>query len=262
MHQSKASTVGYINRKYNMTMKIGALTNLLNDTLLYGEYKGVPDYVEAYISKERFDKIQEIIARNVRQSYSPSHIFLFSSMIRCHHCGCKLIGNSNNYRNKIYYTYRCNKYRFDKVCINKNSISERKIEQQLLDNLELYVANSMVRVSKIKDNTPDNIHEIEIRELKDEMSRLNMMFRKGRISEEEYDTDYFKLEKKLEKLDVPHDEPREIDAEHLKEILESNYREIYAKLDKEHKRAFWHGLIKEFTIGEDRKIIPDSVIFF
>lgn len=262
LHQSKASTVGYINRKYNMTMTLKSLSNLLKSPLLYGEYKGIPNYVEPSITKERYDRIQEISARNVRQAYAPTHIFLFSSMIKCRDCGCVLIGNASKRGERLYYVYRCNNYRVKKICPNKQSISEIQIERQLLDNLEFYVANSVVKVSKVKDNTPDNKHEIEIREIKDEMSRLNMMFRKGRISEEEYDTDYFKLEKKLEKFDVPHEEPREIDAEHLKEILESNYREIYAKLDKEHKRAFWHGLIKEFSVGEDRQIIPDSIVFF
>lgn len=262
MHHSKASTVGYINKKYGMNLTVRTLTNILKSTLLYGEYKGIMDYVDAYITKERYDRIQEITHRNARQSYSPKHIFLFSSMVKCYHCGRTLIGNSNLAHGKMYYSLRCNHYRLDKVCINSNSISENKIEKQLLENLELYVANSLVRVSKVKDNTPDNNHEIEIREIKEEMSRLNMMFRKGRISEEEYDTDYFKLENKLEKLDVPHDEPREIDVEHIKELLESNWREIYNNLDKERKRAFWHGIIKEFTIGEDRKIIPESVIFF
>ena len=262
MHQSKASTVGYINRKYNMTLSLKSLTSLLNDTLLYGEYKGVPDYVEPYISLERFEKIQEIMKRNIRQSYAPSHIFLFSSMIRCRQCGCVLIGNASKRKEKLYYVYRCNNYRVKRICTNSHTISEIQMEKQLLDNLEYYVANSVVKVSSIKDNTPDNNHDIEIREIKDEMDRLNIMFRKKRISEEEYDIEYFKREKKLEKLDVDHEEPREIDVEHLKEILESNYREIYSKLDKEHKRAFWHGLIKEFSVGEDRKIIPDSIVFF
>ena len=260
-HQSKASTVGYINRKYDMNISIKTVTGILTSTLLYGEYKGVPNYVEPYITLERYNHIQEIMARNVRQSYSPNHIFLFSSMIKCHHCGRKLIGNTNRSKHTVH-SYRCNKYRINKTCINSNSISEKIIEKQLLDNLEYYVANSMVKVKSTKDNTPANKHEIEIREIKEEMDRLNIMFRKRRITEEEYDTDYFKLEKKLAKLEVPNEEPREIDIDHLKEILESNYREIYAKLDKEHKRAFWHGLIKEFTIGEDRKIIPDSIIFF
>jgi hypothetical protein len=261
-HQSKASTVGYINAKYNLTLTVRTVTGLLNDTLLYGEYKGVPDYVEPYISIERFNKIQEIVKRNVRQAYAPTHIFLFSSMIKCYDCGCTLIGNTNKSHGKIYHTMRCNKYRYHRGCTNSNSITENKIERQLLDNLDLYVANSMVRVNNIQDNVPENNNEIKIREIKDEMDRLNIMFRKRRISEEEYDTDYYKLEKKLEELTVDHVEPREIDIDHLKELLESNWREIYNNLDKERKRAFWHGIIKEFTIGEDRKIIPDSIVFF
>ncbi len=263
MHQSKASTVGYINRKHNMSMDIKALTNLLNNTLLYGEYKGVQDYVEPYISKERFDKLQEIAKRNVRKSFTPSHIYLFSSMIRCPLCGRKLIGNTSKATSgKSYYVYRCNKFRFSKTCTFKCSLSEIKIEKQLLDNLEMYVANSMARVSTVSDKTPPNKKDIEIKEIKEEMDRLNIMFRKRRITEEEYDTDFFALEKKLEKLDVEIEEPREIDTDSLKELLESNYREIYNNLDKEHKRAFWHGLIKEFVVDEDRKIIPESIIFF
>ena len=60
-HQSKSATLGYINIKYGQKMVMRTLTNLLKDTLLYGEYKGVPDYVEPYITKERFDKIQDIL---------------------------------------------------------------------------------------------------------------------------------------------------------------------------------------------------------
>ena len=76
-HQNKAGTLGYINVKYAMTMSITSLTNLLSDTLLYGEYKGVPDYVEPYITKERFDRIQEIIKRNARIPASPKRVFVY-----------------------------------------------------------------------------------------------------------------------------------------------------------------------------------------
>jgi DNA invertase Pin-like site-specific DNA recombinase len=262
-HQSKASTVGYINRKYSMSLTTRTLSNILKNTLLYGEYKGVTDYVKPYISIDRFNKIQEISKRNVRQTYAPTHIFLFSSMVRCYHCGRIMIGNTNKSPNgTTNFRYRCNHYRYNKVCINKNALGEKKLEKQLLDNLELYVARSMVKVSSIKDDVPDNNTAMKVAELKEEMDRLNIMFRKKRISEEEYDTDYYELERKLEALNVDSKEPREIDVDGLKELLESNYREIYASLDKEHKRAFWHGIIKEFTVGEDRKIIPESIEFF
>ena len=251
--------------KYNMTLSIKTMSRLLKNTLLYGEYKGVHEYVEPYISKERFDRIQEIAKRNVRKAYNPRHIYLFAGMIRCPLCGYTMSGNNNGNRNKydkIYGVYRCNKYKHEKLCTNKLALSENKIEKQMLANLEQYIENSIAKVSKIEDATPSNNNEIKVRELQDEMNKLNIMFRKNRISEEEYDTEYFKLEKKLEKLTAGHVEPQQIDTEHLRELLESNWKEIYDSLDQEHKRAFWHGIIKEFKVGEDRKIIPDSIIFF
>ena len=60
------------------------------------------------------------------------------------------------------------------------------------------------------------------------MDRLNMMFRKGRISEEEYDCDYMKLEKQIKKLDVVEAPPKK-DLDSLKGILESDYKTIYSQ---------------------------------
>jgi hypothetical protein len=48
----------------------------------------------------------------------------------------------------------------------------------------------------------------------------------------------------------------------LKELLESDYRTIYEALDKPHRKAFWRNIIKEFTVDENRQIVPESVIFF
>ena len=45
-------------------MTMSTLTSLLTDTLLYGEYKGVSEFVEPYITKERFDKIQQMLKKN------------------------------------------------------------------------------------------------------------------------------------------------------------------------------------------------------
>ena len=93
-HQSKNGTLAYYNIKYNQIMSITTLTNLLTDTLLYGEYKGVSDFVEPYISKERFDKIQEILKRNARYNQKTQNIFLFTGLIRCPECKCILCGCS------------------------------------------------------------------------------------------------------------------------------------------------------------------------
>lgn len=261
-HQSKSATLGYLNIKYGKKMVMQSLTNLLSDTLLYGEYKGVSDYVEPYITKERFDRIQDIIKRNARISSTPNRVFLFSGLIKCPCCGGNLTGNFVKSSGKYdVYVYRCNAARLRKICSYTFSISEKKIEKQLLDNLEQYIGNEVIRVESVEDARPKNINAEKIKKLKAEMDRLNLMFRKGRISEEEYDNEYFTLDKKIKALDID-EEPQERDLDALKGILETDYRSLYSQLTKENKKAFWRRIIKEFSLDEHKKIIPESIIFF
>lgn len=261
-HQSKAGTLGYINIKYGLKMTMRTLTSFLTDTLLYGEYKGIPDYVEPYITKERFDKIQDILTRNSRANVDPGRIFLFSGLLKCPDCGKNLTGNFVKSKGKYdVYTYRCNAARTQKICSFTRSVSERKIEKQLLNNLEQYIDNEVIRVTNIEEVQPKNKNAAKVEKIKAEMDRLNMMFRKGRIDEEEYDTEYLKLDKKLKSIDIEETPPkRDLDA--LKGIVETDYREIYNHLTKENKKAFWRGVIKEFAIDENKKINPESIIFF
>jgi hypothetical protein len=260
-HQSKAATLGYINIKYGTKMTMNTLTNFLTDTLLYGEYKGVANYVDPYITKERFDRIQDILTRNSRAHTAPGRVFLFSGLVKCPDCGRNLAGNFH--KNGLYqtYNYRCNAARTQKICSFTGGISERKLETQLLDNLGQYIENEIINVENIEEEQPKNKNAEKAAKLKSEMDRLNMMFRKGRIEEEEYDTEYMKLEKQIKKLDVDEVPPQK-DLDALKGILESDYKTIYSHLTKENKKAFWRNTIKEFTIDENKRIIPESIIFF
>lgn len=262
MHQSKSATLLYHNSKYD-PITYQTLTNLLTDTLLYGEYQGVQDYVSPWITKQRFDNIAVILKRNARKSPTPDREFLFSGLIKCHCCGWNLVGNYyHNGRKNPNFSYRCNNYRLNKACENRASLGEKKIEEQLLENLDQYVANEIARVKTINEKqnpAVDNTQKIAA--LKKEMNRLTIAFRKGRIEEDEYDRDYDALEKDLKVLEAV-EKPEERDMEKLQELVESDYRTIYNALDKPHKKAFWRNIIKEFAVGEDRNIIPESIIFF
>ena len=262
MHQSKSATVNYHNSKYD-PISYQALSKLLTDTLLYGEYKGVPDYVLPWITKQRFDNIQKILKRTARDHKTPERVFIFSGIIKCHCCGRNMTGNFHSKSNgKEYFSYRCNKYRIDKVCTNKMALNENQIETQLLDNLDQYITNEIANVKAIsekKNPVRDNSKKIE--EIKKEMKRLNTMFRKGRMEEDEYDKDFAELENELKKLESV-EKPEERDLTALVKLMESDYRTIYEALDKPHRKAFWRSIIKEFVVDETRQIVPDSIIFF
>lgn len=264
-YQSKAKTLAYINMKYGKSMSMTTLSNLLKDTLLFGEYMGYPDYVEPYITKERFDHIQNILKNNARHFTVTEREYLFSGIIVCPYCGRKMVGqhrkgSASNPEGS--YHYRCNKARVEKTCSLTGSISERKIEKQLLDNLGQYITNELIKVdslSEAKSDKPDHTKKIE--KIKNEMSRLNTMFRKGRIEEKEYDQEYYVLELELKKIDVQ-EKPEERNLDNLRGILETDYRSIYSELDREHKRAFWRNLIKSFALDGNKKVNPESIIFF
>jgi hypothetical protein len=260
-HQSKAATLGYINIKYGLKMTMTTLDRLLKDTLWYGEYKGVPDYVEPYITKERFDRIQNILKRNARGSHDPNRVFMFSGLVKCPGCGRNLAGNFQVAKGYECYNYRCNAGRTQKICTFTGGISEKKLEKQLLDNLGEYIGNEIIKVESIEEDRPKNRNAEKVAKLKAELDRLNMMFRKGRIPEEEYDCEYMKIEKQIKKLDVEEVPPKK-DLDALKGILESDYKTIYSHLTKENKKAFWRNTIKEFAIDEHKRIIPESIIFF
>lgn len=262
MFQSKSATLAYHNSKYE-PISYGTLTNLLTDTLLYGEYHKVPDYVAPWITKHRFDNIQKILKRNSKHSPQTDRVFVFSGIVKCPLCGSNMAANYHNVQGRWeHFTYRCNKYRKNKMCSYKASLNEKKIEKMLLDNLDQYIEREIVKVESIaekKSPAIDNSKKIEA--VKKEMKRLTTAYRKGRVDEDEYDRDYEALEKELDKLEAV-DKPEERDLTALKDLVESDYRTIYEALDRPHRKAFWRNTIKEFALDEDKQIIPESIIFF
>lgn len=261
-HQSKSATLAYYNNKYDKAMTVCTLNNLLTDTLLYGEYKGVSEYVEPYITKERFDKIGEIMKNNARHNEKSDTIFLFSGLMKCPSCGRNLTGNSYVRKNGRGYVYRCNRSNVQKVCDYTLTPNEKKIEAQLLDNLEQYI-NNHIEIKKVENKPATKPKKSQVESIKKEIDRLNSMYRKGRIDEEEYDKDYLALENRLKIAEIEEGEPeKERDVTHLVELLNSDWRNIYNKLDRQHKKAFWRKIIKRFNIDRDKKIIAESIIFF
>lgn len=259
-HQSKTGTLAYYNNKYDKTMNINTLNHLLTDTLLYGEYKGVENYVEPYITKERFDKIQEIMKNNARHNERAGTVFLFSGLIKCPSCGRNLTGNSYIRKNSRGYVYRCNRSRTQKVCDFNLAANEKKLEAQLLNNLEKYI-NSHIEIKNVEAKK-EKPKKSQVESIKKEMARLNSMYRKGRIEEEEYDRDYLTLENKLKIAQIEEEPDQERDVTHLVELLDSDWRSIYNRLDKQHKKAFWRKIIKKFSIDREKNIVEDSIIFF
>ena len=188
---------------------------MLKDTKLYGSYQGNDNYCTGYINKATFDEIQQILdGRNIKTQCS-NRVHIFSSLIKCPHCGTNLTGTCSNKRTykrpsgKIYTykldikSYRCNKYAVSKMCDYYKRINEKHLEEALLNNLDDYV-ESYLKANEIADARTDADTDLimkRITAIKSEMTKVKRMYRKEDISEAEYDSEMAELKAELIKME-------------------------------------------------------------
>ena len=134
----------------------------------------VPDGVPAIISKEDFDKVQQILdARKYHKSVFRREQYLLSGKIVCGMCGAAYSGNRKKTPNpdKPYITYRCNnrQNRTGIVCSNKE-VNRDMIEQTVLNLLADIVFDEKI-VPKIYERYKKLVFE-DTKKVNDNLKRL------------------------------------------------------------------------------------------
>lgn len=267
VNHSVRAAMAYVNKKYDRTYAYNSVMGALTNEMICGSYRGNPNYCPAYITREMFDKLQKIIKRNPRTS-GAEHAYFFTGLIKCPECGRRLNGTPHvtkkggkTYR---YHNYRCANNTINKQCGFNKAVFESTFERLMLEELENIIAHKKARAIAIKSGEI-KVGKYNLQELQEELDRLNYAWKKGRIkSVEKYDKDYDEL---MEKINAAHEEhaeeSSEPDYEKIEATLTAGWREIYKKLDDEHKRAFWRSFIEEIQIEWNTKTkeIKD-VIFF
>lgn len=257
-YQNKRQAFLYVTQKYNTNTFYNTLSRLLTDKRLYGHYRGNDNYCEPYITKAEFDKIQEILKKNIKKTPS-KNVYLFTGLMKCPECGRALASGVGGGTYKVV-SYRCNYHHRDKICSYNKRPNESKIEKALLENFDSYVTGH-IEYSKIEDKRVKDSHASDkIKEIKAEMERTTKAYRKGRISEADYDKEYDELEARLNELQEHLEPVLERDLTKYDDLLKSNWKEIYNALTRENKRAFWRKYIKEIQVGDNSTV--KRVIFF
>lgn len=267
-YQSKKKCIVYLHSKFHTSLSYDGFANLLGNTMLYGAYRDNPNYCEAYIDKETFDRIQEISKRNCKDNTPPFRHYIFSGLIMCPVCGKSLSGKKRIQHLKsgktIYKGYVCARHTQQDVCTFNKHVAESTIEKLMLQNIEQYIEEAKIRVAEIADSNEQKISKYNIDEINTEIDRLNFSWRKGRIRTiEQYDKEYDELMEKLEHAKQEQSKTEVNDFGKIEEVLHEGWREIYKELDDEHKKAFWRGIISSIEIEwttETKRIA--KVIFF
>lgn len=250
IHQSVSASTEFILNKHGISIAYNSIKNMLVNTIYAGQYRGVENYCEAFISPERFEKIQRILGDRSRQFRRKTNVYLFGGLPKCRECGNTLSGTITVGRNrKTYFYYRCNNAVKNKRCSNTFRFPEQLIEKYLLENikkkLEDYILHTEIQEINIKKP------KLNKSKIKAELKRLNTMYQKGRLDDDEYDKEYEKLQTKLKLCDQ---EIQTVDLEPLREFLNSDFKTLYESLTREEQRSLWRSIIRQMTVYDQNNI--------
>lgn len=220
-----------------------------------GIHRGVQDYCPAYVTPEDFLRFQE---REVVKGTPTGVPYYFRGLMRCEECGNKLCGDCDRRYGRINKSYRC-AFR-GRGCSNHKAVTEIKTEKQLLERLDEFMRDTIAEV-EIEAANPKNKTDAEktVKRLKEQLRRLNVMYMAGNKSDDEYFKEDAEIKLALAKAEkeLEISKPRNVD--HLKKLLETDFRTTYSTLTPEEKQEFWQDLIKEIKL--DGKLVT-KVIFF
>lgn len=234
LHGSIRLTTRYINEKYGKRLDHNSVKNLFRNTLLIGEKYNNPNFCEPILTPEEFNALQVKMQSNIKEA-SRTRIFLFTGLMKCPKCGRRLSGTGDKYDNKYY---RCMQ-RYYGLCDFDKYVSERKMEKWLLENVEEDFKVNVTMKPKVKKDDPQKY--------KDRLARLNEIYIMGNITQAEYKKNADALQVKIAELSK---------TTPLKtQNFASDWKEIYLKLDAEHRRSFWHNLIQQIVVDEQLQVV-------
>lgn len=251
-HNNLNKAIRYMDNAYGIKKDWKSWKRMTQSDFYCGIHRGVLDYCEPYVSPEEFLKFQE---RETVKTTPSGSVYLFRGLMRCPKCGNKLCGDSSKKAYGLYKAYRC-RIRC-RGCDNHNSVSEKKIEKQLLTRLGDFLQEEIARV-ELEQTKPKPKPKSNVKALKEKQRRLTVAYMAGNVPDAEYLRDDAELKALIAKAEATAPpEPRDITP--LKELLETDFVSVYEIMTEEEKQRFWQGLIKEIKL-EGKKII--DVIFF
>ena len=248
---SLTHTVHFLADKYpkyrfvNKTIKL-----ILTNPLYYGCYKGVENYCEPYITKEKYDEIQKLLAEKLQKhKHGKVRDYIFTGMLTCPDCGRRLSANGQVRKrpNGEEYTrivYRCNKHFADNHCPNNKVITEALVEKWLLDNYKFLLEEYVYQIEDVTEASKLNDDLAKIKRFEDKLKRLNDLYIDGLIDREKYDKDRSTFLEEIERLKKTKGEIPKVDLNKIKKIINDKEAiNVYNSLTKNNKRLFWSSFI-------------------
>ena len=254
LHHSKRAAMIHANEITGVNYSYDVYTTAINSTLMYGHYKGVDNYCEALVTKERWESWQKINAKNVRERKS-KRTYIFTQLCKCATCERRMAGHHSaaDKNGREYFYYRCNNHRINKNCTNARSAPEAAIEKYLFESIRPEIKRYIAEY-EVKSKEPvKKSNENRLEKLEKKLKRVNYQFEEDRISQKEYDEKYKVIVEEMAALRT--EETKEVtnrDLTPLRAFLSLDLDEIYKTLTRDEKRALWRSVISEIVVYPDK----------
>lgn len=252
---SQRATVKYIRETYGVNWCQATFRRMLHETLYTGIYdrggRRNENFCPAIISREQFDKVQDLLKRNARSSPS-GRVYLFTSLLKCAECNHKMVGQLARKGSDLYY-YRCNQHFQRGRCSHKAEAREDLIEKWLFENLGAELARTRLEWEARAAERKKAALCTDKAVLKRKLTKLKELYVNELIDIKEYKKDYDIYTAALRQLPEPAVESPP-DFEAVERLLDSEFRNIYDSLSREEKRALWRSVISEIRIDSDNNI--------
>ena len=253
LHNNKCATVNYINDKYNMHYHYNSIIRMLSNPLFKGEYNGIEGFCEPYIDKDRFDKIQGLMGRNIKTRHN-ERVYTYTGLLICKECGMHLAGSTNSYLVKTTGTrayrknYRCNQYYLRKLCTHKKSVREDAVDKFIVANLSKELANYKATYD-IKTKQSDN--SAKRKKIERKIARLKDLYLNELITLDEYKADLSKFNSELDK--IPTDN-KKVDLKAIETLLSMDIESLYYELTCEERQILIRSVVKQITVDKNNKM--------
>ena len=223
-----------------------------------GRRDDVLDYCPAYIDYDKWADLQRPELRI--KATRGDRFYLFTGLLYCPVCGKRLKGNFMNDRRsgKEYRFYRCPYFGLG-YCVYKRAVTEIKVEKFLLAHIGDEIKQYLVNVSTKEAARKKPRKKIDVQKLNDQLRRLNNIYLVGNISDKEYTDQSNKIKEMLKKAKEEEEPAAKLEGMgKLLHFIETDFQRNYAKMTQQEKQFFWHEIISEIKLDDNR---PVGIVF-
>lgn len=249
------AAMDYMHDVWHIPIVMATARRMLKNPAYKGWYNNIPDSCPAIVTPEDWENVQSMSKSRSCRHNQTGNIYLFSGLLVCGECGHNMIGLYNTYKptgSKTYY-YRCQRAYLNHICSCRSVISEIRIEDAIIAQLEAELS-IMDSAAEAKKKAPPAKPAYSAA-IKKKLDRLKDLYVDDLITKEQYKADYNRLTEQLAEASKPQQRNQ---IEKTRSIIANDFVEKYKASDRKKRRAMLLSIIDHIDIDRTR----EAHIFF